>query len=148
MLTAYTVNEHLKDLHDMEELVKRATIRNFRIVQQEGGCQISRNVDHYNLDAIVSVGYRVNFLCATQFRQWATRVVRDFILRGYVLDKERMEAGEIFGEDYFEKLLEQIREIRLSERCFYQIVIDIYATTGVLLRPLRVEGEAHGPAQF
>lgn len=123
-----TVNEHLKNIYDTGELVKRATIRKFRIVQQEGGRQISRNVDHYNLDAIISVGYRVNSLRATQFRQWATRVVRDFTLRGYVLDKERMEAGGIFGEDYFEELLEQIREIRLSERRFYQKVTDIYAT--------------------
>ncbi len=123
-----TVNEHLKNIFSTGELDPGATIRNFRIVQKEGARQVARNVDHYSLDAIISVGYRVNSLRATQFRQWATKVLRAFTLRGYVLDRDRMEAGEILGEDHFEKLLQEIREIRLSERRFYQKVTDIYAT--------------------
>jgi hypothetical protein len=86
-------------------------------------------VDFYNLDAIISVGYRVNSARATQFRQWATRVLRDFAIRGYVLDRKRMENGTFLGEDYFERLLAEIREIRLSERRFYQKVTDIYTTS-------------------
>lgn len=123
-----TVNEHLTNIYSSGELVTEATIRNFRIVRQEGSRSVSREIKHYNLDAIISVGYRVNSLRATQFRQWATGILRDFTLRGYVIDRERMEQGEILGEDYFEQLLEEVREIRLSERRFYQKVTDIYAT--------------------
>ncbi|WP_072342522.1 virulence RhuM family protein [Actinomyces urinae] len=123
-----TVNEHLNNIFDSEELDETATIRNFRIVQTEGTRRVSRQVQHYNLDAIISVGYRVNSIRATQFRQWATNILRDFTLRGYVLDRERMETGEILGQDYFEQLLEEIREIRLSERRFYQKITDIYST--------------------
>jgi len=86
-------------------------------------------VDFHNLDAIISVGYRVNSVRATQFRQWATRVLREFALKGYVLDKKRMENGAFLREDYFERLLEEIREIRVSERKFYQKITDIYATS-------------------
>lgn len=88
-----------------------------------------RQVDFYNLDAIISVGYRVNSVRATQFRQWATQVLREFAIKGYVLDRKRMENGAFLGEDYFERLLEEIREIRLSERRFYQKITDIYATS-------------------
>ncbi|MDO5722426.1 MAG: virulence RhuM family protein [Actinomycetaceae bacterium] len=123
-----TVSEHLKNIYDSGELVAQATIRKFRIVQAEGSRQVTRQIDHYNLDAIISVGYRVNSLRATHFRQWATSVLRNFALRGYVIDRQRMENGEILGVDYFEQLLEEIREIRLSERRFYQKVTDIYAT--------------------
>ena len=123
-----TVNEHLNNIFDSGELDETATIRNFRIVQTEGTRRVSRQVQHYNLDAIISVGYRVNSIRATQFRQWATNILRDFTLRGYVLDRERMETGEILGQDYFEQLLEEIREIRLSERRFYQKITDIYST--------------------
>jgi hypothetical protein len=123
-----TINEHLQNVYAQHELTREATIRKFRIVQQEGPRQVTRNVDFYNLDAIISVGYRVNSVRATQFRQWATQVLRDFAIRGYVIDKERMENGSFLGEDYFERLLQEIREIRLSERRFYQKVTDVYAT--------------------
>lgn len=123
-----TVNEHLSNIYESGELSEEATIRNFRIVRQEGSRQVTRSIQHYNLDAIISVGYRVNSIRATQFRQWATGILRDFALRGYVIDRERMEAGEIFGEDYFEQLLQEVREIRLSERRFYQKITDIYST--------------------
>jgi Virulence protein len=123
-----TINEHLKNIFESGEISREATIRNFLIVQNEGGREVSRNIDHYNLDAIISVGYRVNSVRATQFRQWATAVLRDFAIKGYVLDKERLKNGSFLGEDYFEHLLEAIREIRLSERRFYQKVTDLYAT--------------------
>lgn len=124
-----TINEHLKNIYETGELERGATVRNFRIVQAEGGRNVSRQVDFYNLDAIISVGYRVNSLRATQFRQWATQVLREFAIKGYVLDRKRLENGAFLGEDYFERLLEEIREIRLSERKFYQKITDIYATS-------------------
>lgn len=124
-----TINYHLKEIYESGEIQPDATIRKFRIVQQEGSRQVAREVDFYNLDAIISVGYRVNSIRATQFRQWATRVLREFAVKGYVLDKKRMENGAFLGEDYYERLLEEIREIRLSERRFYQKVTDIYTTS-------------------
>lgn len=124
-----TVNEHLQNIYKSGEIEPEGTIRKFRIVQTEGSREVARNIDFYNLDAIISVGYRVNSVRATQFRQWATQVLRDFAIKGYVLDKQRMENGSFLGEDYFERLLEEIREIRLSERRFYQKVTDIYATS-------------------
>lgn len=124
-----TVSEHLKNIFASQELMPEATIRKFRIVQQEGRREVSRAVDFYNLDAIISVGYRVNSIRATQFRQWATGVLREFAIKGYVLDRQRMENGSFLGEDYFERLLAEIREIRLSERRFYQKITDIYATS-------------------
>ena len=123
-----TVSEHLKNIYESAELQREATVRKFRTVQTEGNREVARNVDFYNLDAIISVGYRVNSVRATQFRQWATGVLREFAIKGYVLDKQRMENGSFLGEDYFERLLAEIREIRLSERKFYQKVTDIYAT--------------------
>ncbi len=119
----------LVNIYESEELQPDRTIRKFRIVQNEGERNISRQVDFYNLDAIISVGYRVNSVRATQFRQWATQVLREFAIKGYVLDKKRLENGAFLGEDYFERLLEEIREIRLSERKFYQKITDIYATS-------------------
>lgn len=124
-----TVSEHLKNIFESQELQQDGTIRKFRIVQTEGARQVSREVDFYNLDAIISVGYRVNSIRATQFRQWATQVLKEFAIKGYVLDKKRLENGGYLGEDYFERLLAEIREIRLSERKFYQKVADIYATS-------------------
>ncbi len=124
-----TVNYHLKEVYENGEIQPEATIRKFRIVQQEGSRQVTREVDFYNLDAIISVGYRVNSIRATQFRQWATRILREFAIKGYVLDKARLENGSFLGEDYYERLLEEIREIRLSERRFYQKITDIYATS-------------------
>lgn len=124
-----TISEHLQNIFTSHELEPASTIRKFRIVQLEGSREVARQVDFYNLDAIISVGYRVNSLQATQFRQWATGVLRNFAIRGYVLDRKRMENGTFLGEDYFERLLAEIREIRLSERRFYQKVTDIYATS-------------------
>jgi hypothetical protein len=108
---------------------KDTTIRKNRIVQKEGNRNISREVFIYSLDAIISVGYRVNSVRATQFRQWCTFILRQFAIRGYVIDKKRMENGSFINEDYFEHLLAEIREIRLSERRFYQKLTDIYATS-------------------
>ena len=124
-----TISEHMQNLYGQAELTREATIRKFRIVQTEGTREVARTVDFYNLDAIISVGYRVNSVRATQFRQWATQVLREFAIKGYVLDKKRMENGAFLGEDYFERLLAEIREIRLSERRFYQKITDIYATS-------------------
>lgn len=123
-----TINEHLLNIYDSGELQMDRTVRNFRIVRSEGTREVTRSIKHYDLDAIISVGYRVNSIRATQFRQWATKVLRDFTLRGFVIDRERMESGEILGVDYFEQLLQQIREIRLSERRLYQKITDIYST--------------------
>ncbi|OOF85647.1 virulence RhuM family protein [Rodentibacter ratti] len=120
-----TINEHLKHIFKSKELNELSVIRNFRITATDGK---NYNTKHYNLDAVISVGYRVNSVRATQFRQWATQVLREFAQKGYVLDRERMENGTFLGEDYFERLLEEIREIRLSERRFYQKITDIYAT--------------------
>ncbi len=124
-----TITEHLNAIYSEGELGKKATCRNFRIVQIEGNRDIEREVEFYNLDAIISVGYRVNSQRATQFRIWATRVLRQFALKGYVLDKKRLENGSFFNENYFDELLAEIREIRLSERNFYQKITDIYATS-------------------
>nr|WP_268794933.1 RhuM family protein [Pseudomonas frederiksbergensis] len=124
-----TVSEHLKNIFGSHELAPEATIRKFRIVQQEGLRTMSRTVDFYNLDAIISVGYRVNSIRATQFRQWATGALRGFAIKDYVLDRQRMENDSFPGEDCFEQLLEEIRETRLSERRFYQKITDIYATS-------------------
>jgi len=127
-VTVPTVSEHLANIYDSGELTREATIRKFRIVQEEGARKVSRNVDFYNLDAIISVGYRVNSVRATQFRQWATGVLRDFAIRGYVLDNQRLKNGAYLSEEYYDHLIEEIREIRASERKFYQKITDIYAT--------------------
>lgn len=119
---------HLKNIYASEELQKEATTEFFSVVQKEGDRQVNRKTLFYNLDAVISVGYRVNSVRATQFRQWCTYVLRQFAIRGYVIDKKRMENGSFIGEDYFEHLLSEIREIRLSERRFYQKLTDIYAT--------------------
>lgn len=113
-----TVNEHLKNIFDTGELQKDSTIRNFRIVQKEGNRSVTRDVDFYLLDAILAVGYRVNSSEATQFRIWATKTLKEFIIKGFVLDDERLKQGKNFGKDYFDELLERIREIRASERRF------------------------------
>ncbi len=124
-----TINYHLKEIYKSGEIQEERTIRKFRIVQTEGSREVNREIDFYNLDAIISVGFRVNSVRATQFRQWATQVVKEYAIKGYVLDRKRMENGTFIDEDYFEQLLEEIREIRLSERRFYQKITDIYATS-------------------
>ena len=119
---------HLKNIYASGELEESATTEESSVVQSEGTRKITRKVKFYNLDAIISVGYRINSVRATQFRQWATNVLRTFAMQGYVLDKSRLENGQIFDEEYFEHLLDEIREIRASERRFYQKITDIYAT--------------------
>lgn len=123
------INQHLKNIYEQGEVDGDATIKKNLIVQIEGNREVSRNVDIYSLDAIISVGYRVNSVRATQFRQWCTYILRQFAIRGYVIDKKRMENGSFINEDYFEHLLAEIREIRMSERRFYQKLTDIYATS-------------------
>lgn len=122
------VSLHLKNIFESGELQAEATTEKFSVVQTEGERQVTRSVLFYNLDAIIAVGYRVNSRRATQFRQWCTAVLRQFAIRGYIIDKKRMENGAFLSEDYFEHLLAEIREIRLSERRFYQKLTDIYAT--------------------
>ena len=127
-VTVPTVSEHLANLYAQKEIVEAATLRNFRTVQTEGRREVARNVDFYNLDAIIAVGFRVNSARAIQFRQWATGVLRDYAIRGYVLDQERLKNGAFLSQEYYENLLAEIREIRASERRFYQKITDIYAT--------------------
>ena len=122
-----TVNYHLGNIYESGELKEEATIRKIPIVQQEGDREVSRPQLMYNLDAIIAVGYRVNSYKATQFRIWATEVLREFIIKGFVLDDERLKQGKHFGQDYFDDLLERIREIRTSERRYYQKITDVYA---------------------
>ena len=122
-----TVNYHLGQIYETGELQKEATIRKIGIVQNEGERDVERVPLFYNLDVIIAVGYRVNSYQATQFRIWATSVLKEFIIKGYVLDDERLKQGKHFGKDYFDDLLERIREIRTSERRYYQKITDIYA---------------------
>lgn len=122
-----TINYHLKELYKSAELQEERTIRKIRIVQSEGRREVEREVTFYHLDAIIAVGYKVNSDQAVQFRKWATKTLNEFITKGYVLDKDRLKKGPQFGRDYFKELLEDIREIRASERRFYQKITDIYA---------------------
>lgn len=124
-----TVNEHLVNIYDECELGPEATIRKFRIVQTEGPRQVSRLLDHYNLDAIVAVGLRVRSNRGTSFRQWAVSRLTELLTKGFTLDDERIKSGQTLGDDYFEELLARIRDIRSSERLFYQKITDIYATS-------------------
>lgn len=121
-----TVSYHLKEIYASGELKPEATVRKIRRVQTEGNREVSREIEFYNLDAIISVGYRVNSTQATQFRIWATQTLREFVIKGFVLDDERLKLNKRFGKDYFDELLERIREIRASERRFYLKITDIY----------------------
>lgn len=123
---SHTITYHLKEIFKSEELQEEATTRKIRVVQREGNRDVGREVDFYNLDAIIAVGYRVNSYQATQFRIWATQTLREFIIKGFVLNDERLKQGKRFGKDYFDELLERIREIRASERRFYLKITDIY----------------------
>lgn len=123
------ITKHLKNIYSDFEIDENSTCAIFALVQKEGNRSIERNVKYYNLDAVISVGYRVNSDKAIQFRRWATHVLKEFAKKGYIIDKKRMENGTFFDEDYFESLLAEIREIRLSERRFYQKITDIYATS-------------------
>lgn len=122
-----TVNEHLGNIFKTEELQREATIRKFRIVRQEGSRQVSREVSFYNLDAIIAVGYRVNSKQATKFRQWTTGVLREYIVKGFVLNDDLLKNGKPFGDDYFDELLDRIRDIRTSERRFWQKITDLFS---------------------
>lgn len=121
-----TITYHLKEIFKTGELDEAATTRKIRVVQKEGNRDVNRELDFYNLDAIIAVGYRVNSFQATQFRIWATKTLREYIVKGFVLDDERLKQGKRFGKDYFDELLERIREIRASERRFYLKITDIY----------------------
>ena len=123
---SHTITYHLKEIYKTGELEQNSTTRKIRAVQKEGSRDVSREVDFYNLDAVIAVGYRVNSFQATQFRIWATKLLREFIIKGFVLDDERLKQGQKFGKDYFEELLQRIREIRASERRFYLKITDIY----------------------
>jgi hypothetical protein len=124
-----TINEHLKNIFEDKELSEGATIRNFLIVQTEGNRQVQREIKHYNLQAIISLGFKINNDRAVQFRKWANSIVKQYTIQGWVMDVERLKnGGSILTEKYFEKQLEKIREIRVSERRFYQKITDLYAT--------------------
>jgi len=124
-----TINEHIKNIYLDSELEEELTIRNFRIVQMEGGRQVTRNTKHYNLQMIISIGFKVNNERAVQFRKWANSIVKAYTIKGWVMDNERLKnSGSVLTLEYFDRLLEEIREIRLSERRFYQKITDIYAT--------------------
>jgi hypothetical protein len=126
-ITVPTVNEHIRDIYKEGELQAAPTIRKFRIVQKEGSRQVTREMDHYNLDVIISVGYRVKSHRGTQFRIWATQRLREYIIKGFTLDDERLkQAG---GGNYFDELLARIRDIRSSEKLFWRKVLGIYATS-------------------
>ncbi len=127
-----TISEHLSNIFETNELQKDTTVRNFRTVQQEGERQVNRDIEYYNLDAIISVGYRVNSSKATQFRIWATQTLKEYIIKGFVLDDNRLKQGQtLFGKDYFKELLRRVRSIRASERRIYQQVTDVFAECSI-----------------
>ena len=124
-----TINYHIKKIFEDSELTEDSTIRNFRIVQTEGTRQVSRDVEHYNLQMIIAVGFKVNSERAVQFRKWVNQIAKDYTIKGWALDSDRLKnGGSILTKDYFKRLLEEIREIRISERQFYQKITDLYAT--------------------
>jgi hypothetical protein len=124
--TKQAISYHLQQIYESGELLREATVKEILTVQREGAREVSRKLDYYHLDAIIAVGYRVNSRQATQFRIWATQTLREFIIKGFVLDDERLKQGQRFGKDYFDELLERVREIRASERRFYLKITDIY----------------------
>lgn len=127
-----TINYHIKEIYKSEELEEISTTRKFRVVQREGNRDVARDVTFYNLDMIIAVGYRVNSKRATQFRIWATKVLKEYIVKGFALDDERLKQGErVFRNDYFKELLERIRSIRASERRIYQQITDIFAECSI-----------------
>ena len=123
-----TINEHIKRIYEDGELTEKATIRKYQIVQTEGSRQVSRKVIHYNLQMIIAVGFKVNNERAVRFRKWSGQIVKDYTIQGWTMDKERLKKGHMFTDEYFERQLQNIREIRMSERKFYQKVTDLYAT--------------------
>lgn len=125
------ISKHLNNIYEEGELSREATISILETVQQEGSREVKRQVEHYNLDAILSVGYRVNSSQATQFRIWATKILKEYIIKGFAMDDERLKNGRYFGKDYFDELLERIRSIRASERRVYQKITDIFAECSI-----------------
>ncbi len=123
-----TINEHIKKIYADSELEETATIRNFRIVQTEGSRQVTRDTKHYSLQMIIAVGFKVNSERAVQFRKWVNQIAKDYTIKGWVMDDERLKRGTYLTEKYFDEQLERIREIRASERMFYQKITDLYAT--------------------
>ncbi|MDR3238398.1 MAG: virulence RhuM family protein, partial [Spirochaetia bacterium] len=123
-----TINYHIKKIFDDSELQEDSVIRNFRITASEGSRQVNRDVKHYNLQMIIAVGFKVNSARAVQFRKWVNKIAKDYTIQGWVMDVPRLKNGHALTDVYFERQLEQIREIRLSERKFYQKITDIYAT--------------------
>ncbi|TDE05134.1 cell filamentation protein Fic [Flavobacterium hiemivividum] len=135
-VTKSTISEHLTNIFESGELEKEATVRKFRTVQKEGEREVTRNLEYYNLDAIISVGYRVNSNKATQFRIWATTTLKEYIIKGFAMDDERLKQGTtIFGKDYFRELLDRVRSIRASERRIYQQITDIFAECSIDYNP-------------
>lgn len=130
-----SISYHLKNIYKENELDREATVKEILTVQIEGQREVSRKLEYYNLDAVIAVGYRVSSRQATQFRVWATQTLKEFIIKGFVLDDERLKQGTRFGKDYFDELLERIREIRASERRFYQKITDIYAQCSIDYQP-------------
>lgn len=127
-----TISRHLKNIYEEKELVEHSTVAFFATVQNEGEREITRNIAFYNLDAIISVGYRVNSMRATHFRIWVTNILKEYIQKGFVLDDERLKQGKkAFGKDYFRELLERVRSIRSSERRIYQQITDIFAECSI-----------------
>ncbi len=127
--TRNNITMHINEIYNTYELEKNSTCKKFLLVQKEGNREVQRSVQYYNLDMVISIGYRVNSDKAIQFRRWATYILKEFSKKGYIIDKKRMANGAFFDEDYYDSLLAEIREIRLSERRFYQKVTDIYATS-------------------
>ena len=125
------INKHLNNIYDEEELNKVSTISKMEIVQKEGNRNVKRELEFYNLDAIIAVGYRVNSKKATKFRIWATNILKDYMIKGFVIDVEKMKNGPKFGKDYYDELLQTIKEIRLSERRQYQKVADVFEATSI-----------------
>lgn len=127
-----TISEHLTNIYKEQELDPKSTVRNFRTVQKEGEREVKRNLEYYNLDAIISVGYRVNSSKAVQFRIWATKTLKEYIIKGFVMNNERLKQGTTtFGKDYFRELLDRVRSVRTSERRIYQQITDIFAECSI-----------------
>lgn len=125
------ISKHLDNIYDSGELQREATISILETVQQEGKREVKRKLEYYNLDVVISVGYRVNSAQATQFRIWATQLIKDYIIKGFTMDDERLKNGRFFGKDYFKELLERVRSIRASERRIYQQITDIFAECSI-----------------
>lgn len=128
-VTIPDINQHLKTIYDDRELIREATVKKFLIVQQEGGRMVNRQIEHYNLQTIIAVGFKVNNERAVQFRKWANNIVKEYTIKGWVMDDVRLKEGGFLTDKYFDAQLERIREIRMSERKFYQKITDIYATS-------------------